>query len=75
MQYNLSVEYFGLQPLYLLQAVAKQYKVDNLVNFVKNMSISGGLDASGLSNKDDENKLANAVGEKCGTVGQKQITI
>ena len=38
------------------------YKVDNLVDLVKNMSISGGLDAIRLSNKDAENKLANPVG-------------
>ena len=36
--------------------------MDNLVDLVKNMSISGGLDTSRLSNKDDENKLANPVG-------------
>ena len=36
--------------------------MDNLVDLVKNMSISGGLDISRLSNKDDENKLANPVG-------------
>ena len=36
--------------------------MDNLVELVKNISISGGLDASGLSNEDDENKLANPVG-------------
>ena len=36
--------------------------MDNLVDLVKNMSISGGLDASRLSNEDDENKLANPVG-------------
>ena len=36
--------------------------MDNLVNLVKNMSISGGLDESRLSNKDDENKLADPVG-------------
>ena len=36
--------------------------MDNLVDLVKNMSISGGLDASRLSNKDDENKLADPVG-------------
>ena len=35
--------------------------MDNLVNFVKNLSLSGGLDASKLSNKDDENKLADPV--------------
>ena len=36
--------------------------MDNLVELVKNMSISGGLDASRLSNEDDENKSANPVG-------------
>ena len=36
--------------------------MDNLVDLVKNMSISGGLGASILSNKDYENKLANPVG-------------
>ena len=36
--------------------------MDNLVDLVKNLSISGGLDASRLSNKDDENKLADPVG-------------
>ena len=36
--------------------------MDNLVDLVKNMSISGGLDASRLSNKDDENKLADPDG-------------
>ena len=36
--------------------------MDNLVDLVKNMSISGGLDTSRLSNKDYENKLANPVG-------------
>ena len=35
--------------------------MDNLVDLVENMSISGGLDASRLSNEDDENKLANPV--------------
>ena len=33
--------------------------MDNLVDLVKNMSISGGLD---YQNKDDENKLADPVG-------------
>ena len=36
--------------------------MDNLVDLVKSMSISGGLDASRLSNKDDENKLTDPVG-------------
>ena len=37
--------------------------MDNLVSLVKkNMSISGELDASRLSNEDDEKKLANPVG-------------
>ena len=36
--------------------------MDNLVDLVKNMSLSGGLYASRLSNKDDENKLADPVG-------------
>ena len=35
--------------------------MDNLVDLVKNLSLSGGLDASKLSNKDDENKLADPV--------------
>ena len=35
--------------------------MDNLVDLVKNLSINGGLDASRLSNEDDENKLANPV--------------
>ena len=36
--------------------------MDNLVDLVKSMSISGGLDASRLSNNDDENKLTDPVG-------------
>ena len=50
--------------------------MDNLVDLVKNLSVSSGLDASRLSNKDDENKLADPVGvtltsDKCNAVGQK----
>ena len=36
--------------------------MDNLVDLVKNVSINNGLDPSRLSNKNDENKLANPVG-------------
>ena len=41
------------------------------------MSVSGGLDTSRLSNKDDDNKLTNRVGvtlmseRNCSAVGQK----
>ena len=36
--------------------------MDNLTDLVKNMSISGGLDANRLSNEDDEDKLVNPAG-------------
>ena len=36
--------------------------MDNLVDLAKSMSVSGVLDTSRLSNKDDDNKLANPVG-------------
>ena len=54
--------------------------MDNVVNLVKSMSIRGGLDAARLSNKNDQNEVANPVGGdtdvrlKC-AVGQKQITV
>ena len=35
--------------------------MENLLDLFKNMSVSGGLDASRLSNKEDKNKLANPV--------------
>ena len=37
------------------------------------MSVSGGLDASRLSNKDDKNKLTNAVGVTLMSDGSVQL--